>query len=81
MDAMKQPDHEKPSMWERICCCSGCCRRCKKGDEMENMAKVSFSAFEKRESFKDLWQFKVHFVSYANCIHLLPETNAMLLAL
>lgn len=39
-DAMKM-DSEKPSMWERICCCSGCCRRCKKGDNMDNMKKVS----------------------------------------
>jgi hypothetical protein len=41
MDAMKNADHEKPSMWERICCCSGCCRRCRKGNDLENMAKVS----------------------------------------
>jgi hypothetical protein len=41
MDAKTTSDHEKPSMWERICCCSGCCRRCKKGDSMESMAKVS----------------------------------------
>jgi hypothetical protein len=45
MDAKKKNmDSAKLSMWERICCCSGCCRRCKKGgdSDMENMKKVSW---------------------------------------
>lgn len=37
----KETDQEKPSMWERMCCCSSCCRRCRKGDDMESMQKVS----------------------------------------
>lgn len=41
MDSKLSSEHDKPSMWEKLCCCSGCCRRCKKGDSMENMAKVS----------------------------------------
>lgn len=29
-----------PSLWERLCCCSSCCRRCRK-DDVESVKKVS----------------------------------------
>lgn len=40
MEAMSK-DAPKPPMWERIFCCCGCCRRCKKNGDMENIKKVS----------------------------------------
>lgn len=41
MDGMTKDESTKPSMWERLCCCSSCCRRCKKGNDMESVKKVS----------------------------------------
>lgn len=69
MDAKTTSGHEKPSMWEKICCCSGCCRRCKKDDSMESMAKVSASAF-----YELVKWFTFQVVFYVNCIHWLLFT-------
>lgn len=41
MDVKPKDDSMKPSIWERMCCCSNCCRRCKKkSDGMETVKKV-----------------------------------------
>lgn len=32
----------KPSFWERMCCCSGCCRRCRKVGDSEDAKMVSY---------------------------------------
>lgn len=37
----KKEMKEKLSWWERICCCSGCCKRCTKKGREERMKKVN----------------------------------------
>lgn len=59
-DAMSK---DMPSLWERMCCCSSCCRRCKKGDDMENMKKVSRVFINIAETFTELsWDSQQTFV-------------------
>lgn len=37
----KMMSGEKLKWWERICCCSGCCKRCTKKGREERMKKVN----------------------------------------
>lgn len=53
MGGMSKED-SKPSMWERLCCCSSCCKRCRKGNEMDSVKEVSIYDLRMNYVFVDL---------------------------
>lgn len=62
---MEKKKKVKFSFWDRICCCSGCCRRCTKKGREERMKKVSGWAHAR--SFQVYARFRLRGVYLCVC--------------